>query len=423
MSLSRPSPAGRPSWPHTMTDLATPRFIFYSHDGFGLGHFRRNVVLALAIADLYPEASVLLACGADGLETFSLPNRVDLLRLPGLHKIDDGRYVGHRLRVDASELVSLRAALLASAVEHFRPHVLLVDKHPVGVHEELLPALRLLSRDGGRAALGLRDVLDDTDRTADEWRKDGLSRLVAEFHDLVLIYGTRELLNPLTPELLPSDIDGRVRFCGYVVGGLPASELVPADLPRTDGKPLVLASAGGGEDGLPVLEAFIEASRGAAWQGAVVAGPLLEGPRWVQLEARAAEAGVLAYRSVHQMQRWFPHADALVCMGGYNTLLEAVSSGTPAVCVPRVRPRREQLIRARAFAAKGLLELVEPDALSGPVLAAAIETALGTPRSLMAEKVRQTLDLDGARRAASLLLDLAGRPGSVAVPSVELSAH
>jgi predicted glycosyltransferase len=406
-----------------MSDLPAPRFMFYSHDGFGLGHFRRNVVLSLAIAELYPEASVLLACSADGLETFPLPGRVDLLRLPGLHKLQDGRYVGRRLPVEVTELVSLRAALLASAVEHFRPHVLLADKHPVGVHEELLPALRLLQQDGGRAALGLRDVLDDSDQTADEWRRAGLSRLVAEFHDLVLVYGTEDLLDPLTPGLLPSGFDERIRYCGYVVGGQPESAVVPPDLPNGDDRPLVLASAGGGEDGLPVLEAFIEASRGAPWRAVAVAGPQMEDRRWQELEVRAADAGVLAYRSVHQMQRWFRHADALVCMGGYNSLLEAVSSGTPTVCVPRVRPRREQLIRARAFADKGLLQVLEPDALSGDRLRAAIESALITPRPLMAEKVRETLDLGGSWRAASHLLELAGKAPSMAGATVEPIAH
>lgn len=404
-----------------MRDVPAPRYMFYSHDGYGLGHFRRNVVLALAISDLYPEASVLLACSADGLENFSLPSRVDVLRLPGLHKLENGHYVGRRLPVNSSELVSLRGALLASAVEHFRPHVLLADKHPVGVDGELLPALRLLRRQGGRAALGLRDVLDDTERTADEWRRAELSLRIAELHDLVLVYGNSDFLNPLTPGLLPPELEARVRFCGYVVSEAPVSGPAPADLPMRDGRPLVLASAGGGEDGMPLLEAFIETARESAWQGAVVAGPQMEALRWSQLKALAADAGVPAYRSVHQMDRWFAHADALVCMGGYNTLVEAVASGTPTVCVPRVRPRREQFIRARAFADMGLVELVEPETLSPAALADAIDSALRTQRPLLGQRIQAALDLGGSRRAAAYLLELASVARSAPGRPVELN--
>jgi predicted glycosyltransferase len=384
-----------------------PRFILYSHDGFGLGHFRRNLVLSLALTELSPSASILLACGADGVEAFPVPTHVDLLRLPGLRKIANGGYASRRLSLGPSELVSLRAGLLATAVEYFRPHVLLADKHPLGIDGELLPALQLLQQNGGHAALGLRDVLDEPNDAAREWRSADPSGRVAEFHDLVLVYGTRAMLNPLTPGLLPAAMARRIRFCGYVVGQLPASTSPPLDLPRDDQRPLVLASTGGGEDGLPILEAFMEASRGAPWRGAIVAGPQIEPGPWAQLEARAAEAGVLAYRSVRQVQRWFAYADALVCMGGYNTLLEAVSSGTPSVCVPRTEPRREQLIRARAFAAKGLLRVVEPDNLTGRRLAAEIRSALETPRMALAERVRAALDLGGARRAAEFLLELA----------------
>lgn len=391
--------------------LPAGRFMLYSHDGFGLGHFRRNLVLGRALTELNPRASVLLACSAEGLETFSLPAGIDVLRLPGLRKVGNGHYVGRRLNVESARLQALRASLLASAVEHFEPHVLLADKHPVGIGGELLPALRLQQAEGGRAALGLRDVLDDPEDAAGEWRDGGLSRRVAQFYQRVLVYGTPELLNPLSNGLLPRQLAGLVRFCGYVVApgadGAADNGVAPTDLPSRDGRPRVLATVGGGEDGLPLLESFLEASHGATWHGVVVAGPQMESPQWHRLQTLAARAEVDVFRAVRQVERWYPHADANVCMGGYNSLLEAVSSGTPTVCVPRTRPRREQLIRARAFAARGLLWLVEPESLTLERLTRAIHGALSADRAALGERARATLDLGGARRAAAHLLALA----------------
>lgn len=385
--------------------MGVPRFMFYSHDGYGLGHFRRNLVIAQAIAVLEPSASVLLACSAEGVDTFALGSGVDVLRLPGLRKIENGRYVSRRLHLDDADVISLRSAVLASAVADFRPHVLLADKHPLGIGDELLPALELLRETGGRAALGLRDVLDDPDRTRAEWTPS-LGRRAAEFHQLVLAYGSPNLLSPLDDGLLPPELVSLGTHCGYVVGSI-ATGPRPEEMPPDGPQPLVLATAGGGEDGLDVLRAFVGASRGADWRAVLVGGPQMEWSDWLDLEAAAASARVTPMRRVRDMLRWYPYAAALVCMGGYNTLLEAVASGIPTVCVPRTRPRREQLIRARAFADMGLIQVVEPESLNATTLARAIGSALATPRSALAARARGVLDLDGAQRAAALLVGLA----------------
>ena len=79
---------------------------------------------------------------------------------------------------------------------------------------------------------------------------------------------------------------------------------------------------------------------------------------------------------VPELAGWFAAVDALVCMGGYNTLLEALVRGTPTVCVPRTAPRSEQLIRARVLAGRGLLQVLEPARLDGRTLRAAVTSAL-----------------------------------------------
>src|SRR5439155_10740992 len=103
----------------------------------------------------------------------------------------------------------------------------------------------------------------------------------------------------------------------------------------------------------------------------------------------------------------FPTVDALVCMGGYNTLVEAVSTGVPTVCVPRIIPRREQLIRARAFERLGLVRVVEPESLGVENLRQAIHQVVGTPRRALLRRGHSAPSFDGARRAARPLLTLA----------------
>ena len=48
-------------------------------------------------------------------------------------------------------------------------------------------------------------------------------------------------------------------------------------------------------------------------------------------------------------------------MGGYNTYCEILSFDKPALIVPRVQPREEQLIRARRAAELGLIDMLLPE--------------------------------------------------------------
>jgi predicted glycosyltransferase len=387
----RPIPAGR--------------FLLYSHDGLGLGHLRRNVAVAHALADIAPNSSILLATSAEEAQSFELPPNVDILRLPGLRKVSSRRYAPRRLNVSLAEVESVRKSLLIAATISFRPSVLLADKHPLGLDGELEPALAQLRTVGAKAVLGLRDVLDDPTAARAEFEGQGLYKLIPEYYDRVLVYGQPDILDARREYGFPPAVAAITRFCGYVVTPVKGAPPNGGDS-STNGKiPHVLATAGGGEDGVALLEAFVEAAASHRWDADVVSGPQCDPRAARRLAQRASEAGVAFRRFVPDLSSEFRSLDVLVCMGGYNTLTEAAASGVSTVCVPRVKPRSEQLIRARAFAHRGLLTLVEPRELEPDVLGAKIEAALEKQTNGMGPAL--DLDLDGARRAALHLLELA----------------
>jgi predicted glycosyltransferase len=381
------------------------RFLFYSHDGLGLGHLRRNLSVATALAELDPQASILLATSAEEAQRFSIPSNVDILKLPGLRKVGNGRYAARRLNVTWRDVRSVRANVLLAAARTFQPTVLLADKHPLGVGRELEPALQAMRTAGARAVLGLRDVLDEPAAVRAELSEHGLFERIAEYYDRVLVYGQPDILDARQEYGFPEEVARMTRFCGYVV----AAEVKR----RTDNRngngngtrPKVLATAGGGEDGVALLSAFVEAAERSGWDAGVVSGPQCSPEDAGNLDALATKAGVGFRRFVPDLSSEFASLDALVCMGGYNTLTEAAACGVSTICVPRVKPRTEQLIRARAFARRGLLTLLEPRCLDPAVLGAEVESALA--RQVPGERGTRDLDLDGARRAACDLLELA----------------
>jgi predicted glycosyltransferase len=389
--------------------LSGLRFLLYSHDGVGLGHVRRNLTIAAALTAVRPESSVLVATGAEEVDAFTVPSSVDLLRVPGLRKLDNRHYAARRLAVSPSDVHNLRSGILAAAVERYRPHVVLADKHPGGVQGELVPALQRQRAAGGRAAFGLRDVLDDPDRAREEWVAGGARDHLAEFHDLVLVYGQSGLLDPLASCPMTAELRARVRYCGYVVSGT-GLDAAPVMLPPGRGRhrPLVLACAGGGEDAGPLLRAFLQAAHGASWEALAVTGPMAAAAEHDLLASLAASARARFVRSVRDLGSQIAAADAVVCMGGYNTLAETLATSTPAVCVPRVVPRTEQLVRARTLADLGLLRVVEPDFLTAVRLRDEIDAAVATDRCALGKAIRATIDFGGACRAAEELIGLAG---------------
>lgn len=376
--------------------------------------------------NIAPDASVMLATGADEVYRLGVPPNVEVLKLPGLRKVANEQYAARRLQIRATEIRELRCALLKATVRSFRPDVMLVDKHPIGASGELRPALDILKAAGGRAVLGLRDILDERGQVIREWARHDLHHLIDHYYDQVLVYGHESVLDPVREYGLPAPVAQRTHFCGYVLnpsGGVGRSTDSPPEfLAGARARPVVLATPGGGEDGFQLLEAFIRASVGAPWQGVVVTGPMLPADGGRALQRLGTESGVLFYTFVPALSEWFGLVDGLVCMGGYNTLVEAIYRGAPTVCVPRTTPRTEQLIRARAFAGLGLLRAVEPEGLDAASLQREIAAMLKLSRRDVLNRAHACFSFDGARRAAEYLAELAAlRAGALAVAAGEFA--
>lgn len=387
------------------------RFLFYSHDSLGFGHTRRHLAVAAALAEQASAATILLVTGAEEIVRHGLPRQVEILKLPGLRKDGNEQYSSRRLPVSVAEIRSLRSALLAATVKNFRPTVVLVDKHPFGASGEFKAGLKALRRIGGRAALGLRDILDEPHQVLKEWGPYKMQQRIAEYYDEVLIYGERAVFDPTTAYEFPWSLAQRTRFCGYVLNRENERSLENFEWPfpsrekRT--QPVVLATAGGGEDGFRTLKTFIYAAADGPWHAAAVAGPMTPDAEFTILEKLATEKGVALRTFVPHLPALFNSVDALVCMGGYNTLVESTSLGIPIVCVPRVKPRIEQLMRAQAFERLGLLQICDSAELTPEKLREQIFEAIKLRPQALQARAKEALKFNGASSAAERLLSLA----------------
>ncbi|HEX9037922.1 MAG TPA: NAD-dependent epimerase/dehydratase family protein [Ktedonobacterales bacterium] len=354
----------------------TPRLLLYGHDTYGLGHLRRNLTLARGLTHEFPDLSVLLITGSPAVQYFDLPPNVDYVKLPAVIKVADEDYRAKTLSLQPDEITAMRAALARESMRGFAPDVVLVDHAPIGMKGELLPALEELRAANPRArvALGLRDIVDEPDRVRANWTDRDIYDALNRLYDAILVYGIPQTLDAVSAYEMPPSVAAKTRYCGYLrrERSVANIEAIHARF-CPNGERLALVTAGGGGDGMSLFSTYLEGLIGAEAPhdtvSVIVTGPFMPPGNRDALAAMAKQSDrVHVLEFADDMLGLMQAADLVVCMGGYNTLCEVLSVGARALVVPRVEPRREQLMRARAFDALGLVKSLSPVSLTSSVL-------------------------------------------------------
>jgi predicted glycosyltransferase len=145
----------------------------------------------------------------------------------------------------------------------------------------------------------------------------------------------------------------------------------------------------------------------------MVAGPFMPAAERRMLKQRAHGLPVRVRKMVSDPLKYVAAADAVVAMAGYNTTMEVLRIGTPALLVPRRGPSSEQRMRAQRFADRGWVRQLDPDDLTPASLARAVLATLSGRRGV---RPAPPPDLEGSTRAAELLREGA-RSGRIVVGS------
>ncbi len=193
--------------PQASGERRSPRIALYSHDTQGLGHIRRNLMVARALCRRGKIPIILLLSGLREASAFAMPPGVDCLTLPALGKGIDGNYFPRSLGVPMADLIKVRSTSISAALQSFAPDVLIVDKVPLGAFDELRPGLRWLHRRGRtRVVLGLREILDDPETVRREWTIGDYDSTIREFYDRVWVYGDQKVYDAVREYRFAPDI-------------------------------------------------------------------------------------------------------------------------------------------------------------------------------------------------------------------------
>ncbi len=395
------------------------RILVYSHDTFGLGNIRRMLEISKHLAASDPDVSILIISGSPMLHAFRIPERIDYIKLPCLTRTLRGGYEVKYLQSSFDDLIRLRANIILSAVLDFAPDLILVDKKPFGVGNELAPVFDLIRRrvQPPKMVLLLRDILDSPEATTQVWKKNGYYEAIERCYDQVLVVGSPDVFDLGQEYQFTQAAREKIRFCGYIKRSRStASRAATREKFAVDHAPLVLVTPGGGEDGFQLVSNYLlglaDNPPTERMHSIVVCGPEMQDVHRRGLHAiaeRLSHVQLLDFSD--DMASLMDAADLVVCMGGYNTICELLTLKKRAIIVPRTKPVQEQWIRAERLERKGVFRALHPEQLNPQTLMTMVTEELAN--SNVHSRLLYQVDLGGLEKIQDSIAGLlAGRSES-----------
>jgi predicted glycosyltransferase len=376
-----------------------PSILFYCQHSLGMGHLVRSMALAAGLTERF---RVVFLNGGPLPKGIRLATGVEIIDLPPLGLDSSGRLVSRDGGYSVDSARRLRRAIILDTFRSLRPQITLIELFPFGrkkFADELLPLLDEASKTGPSRPLvvcSLRDIL--VGREGDQQKHDDRAVAIAnQYFDAILVHSDPAFARLEESFHACSKLATPVHYTGYVSlerGVNPGSNIIRHRR--------IVISAGGGLVGHRLLQTAIEASlalRDEDIEMKVIAGPFLPEQSWQSLCAAArGQEGVCVVRTVPDLYDELRAAAASVSQCGYNTTLDILQSGVPALVVPFADGSEdEQMKRAERLERLGAVRVLDQHRMNATRLADEIRALLHFKPQAPA------LDLNGSRNSGRIL--------------------
>ena len=379
------------------------KIIFYCQHVLGVGHLFRSLEICKALAG----HEVLLISGGPQIKT-PVPQHVRVVRLPEL-QMDTGfkGLFSSDPRTSLGEIKEKRKNKLLALFEKEKPDIFVVELYPFGrkaFRFELDPALQAIR---GNPLLrcgvisSVRDIL--VEKENQEKHEGRALETLNHFFDAVLVHSDPKLITLKETFFRFDEIKIPVVHTGYIAQKPPADSRrrIRRQLGIEEKDRMIVASAGGGSVGKPILESAIEAFRRLKMKTPsylyVYAGPYMAPSEFAYLKTLATGQMVQIVRFSSDFLSFLAAADLSISMAGYNTTMNILATGVPALVWP-FAANREQRQRAQRLADRGALKLIDNQDLNPDNLAALMDRTLSR-----ADTRKIDIDLNGAAHTAQWL--------------------
>jgi len=372
--------------------------VFYCQHVLGIGHFFRSLELARA----FRRHRLFLVTGGPGVDV-PMPEHVTEYRLPPLEMDPEftALFPAERGR-SLEEVQEERRNLLVSLFATNSVDLFVVELYPFGRRRfgfELLPVLEGIRRGdlgGTRVVCSLRDILVEK-KNRDTYESRVLDLLNRYFHAL-LVHADPSVVSLDATFRRRAEIEIPLAYTGFVTPRPPegSRERLRRRLGLGSGDRLLVASAGGGRVGAPLLQAVLDAYDLMARRRHLLlhlfTGPYMEESDVASLAARSTFLpGVHVERFTGEFLSFLAAADLSISMAGYNTCMNLLAAEVPALVWPFAQ-NQEQRLRADRLAGLGALRVLNDGDLEPDRLAVLMEETMASGTGGR----RAVVNLDGA---------------------------
>jgi len=307
-----------------------------------------------------------------------------------------------------AEVKAKRKKQLYEIFQKEAPDLFIVELYPFGRNAfrfELNPVLKAIRNDDlpkCKVICSIRDILvEKKDQTAFEERV--ITRLNRWF-DAILIHSDPDLVMLDATFSRISDIKPLVHYTGFVSAEPPLNSRKEfrKKLNISEDAILIVASAGGGRSGAPLLKSVISAFRSIQTDRPsflfVFTGPYMSRQDFEHIKGHSGN-GISVSRFTDDFLSYLIAADLSVSMGGYNTCMNIIATKVPAMVLP-FSGDREQGIRVDRLERLGILKQLNGPDLEHQRLSTLMEESISRKPSGSV-----SIDMNGALNTARWIED------------------
>jgi len=370
--------------------------LFYCHHSVGIGHLVRTVRLAEASLHNGP---VLLMSGGTVPPRLPIDSGIRIVQLPPLRMNSDNTLVDASGDANVDKIFENRKRIAVETIRDFLPDVVVVEMFPFGrkkFADEVSSIIETARENHGvKVISSVRDVLVTKRRDQDRHDLRAVTSLNENF-DALLIHSDPKLISLDATFSTFEEIAIPTFYTGYIGGSRRHRE--SKRLRR------IVVSAGGGRVGHELIDIAM-AAHSRIKQELNLDMLLVTGPngKRCRIPANGAD-GPTAVEFIDNMPRTLAESMVSVSQCGYNTAVDVLKTGTPAIFVPyETASEDEQLRRADQLCRKGYAVLLRQQSLTADSLLDAVSKALST------EQANIDINLDGAARSGELIREVGHR--------------
>ena len=372
------------------------RLLFVVTHLLGSGHLSRVLTLGRRFA--LEGHHVCVASG--GMPVPQLDHgSLELIQLPPLRS--DGTDFTNLLDIDGqgadAQYLQSRIDVLSRVLNEFQPDVLITELFPFGrrsLKNEFKTLLKEARKLEKLLILGsIRDILAPPSKQS---KAEFADQMVEEFYDGILVHANADVTPLALSWPVSETLKPYLHYTGFVAPPAPPHH------PQKAGENENIVTAGGGDVGAHLFETAIQ----AAIQNPISSWRILVGGVNADIQikqlAATAPSNVVIEAARPDFRQMLNHARASVSMCGYNTAMDILQTGVPAVFVPfDAGGEVEQGLRAQALSARSNISVLNDADLGVDTLLSAIENSINAAPVLPSNE-----GFDGAENAVRIVTKL-----------------